>query len=341
MTIGEKIQHYRKEYNMSQEQLGNLLNVSRQTISLWETDQTLPTVDNLIKLKEIFHISLDYLLSEDSQTDVIEPGETQRPIESYSFTYSADDDRKIYNSLYSRRIIRNIIIDLVLIVFCAQVIVFKYNPYELSLVLAFVPTLLMIYFTILEIYRLNKAKQTSAKKNINRVYRYDIYEDHFIETIFCNNEWSYSEKFAFSQMQHIQFFDRFITFENNNKLFVLKAEQIPTTSRLYLILKAKCNDKRTKKSHPGWTAVSIVLFVLSLLSILFAVIAWGKSLSFVATPDSGKQLWVCFFFVPIPVSSIIFAIEAKSKGMIFRKNMIAGIIMTVLLCLYGSMCFMV
>ena len=272
---------------------------------------------------------------------MIEPNETQRPIESYSFTYSADDDRKIYNSLYSRRIIRNIIIDLVLIVFCAQVIVFKYHPYEISLAFAVALTLLMIYLTIMEIWRLHKAKKASAIRNANRVYQYDIYEDHFIETILCNNEWSCSAKFAFSQVQHIQFFDRFITFENNNRLFVFKSEQIPTTSRLYLILKAKCNDKRTQKPHPGWNAVSIILFVLSLLSILFAVIAWGKSLSFVATPDSGKRLWVCFLFVPIPVSSIIFAAEAKSKGMIFRKNMIAGIIMTVLLCLYGSMSFMV
>ena len=38
--------------------------VSRQTVSLWEMDKTLPTIDNLLRLKEIFSISVDDLLSE-------------------------------------------------------------------------------------------------------------------------------------------------------------------------------------------------------------------------------------------------------------------------------------
>ena len=57
MTIGEKIQHYRKKQGLSQEDLGQKLMVSRQTISLWEKDQTVPTIDNLIRLKEIFNVS--------------------------------------------------------------------------------------------------------------------------------------------------------------------------------------------------------------------------------------------------------------------------------------------
>ncbi|MBQ4313784.1 MAG: helix-turn-helix transcriptional regulator, partial [Clostridia bacterium] len=59
MTIGEKIQHHRKNAGLSQEELGQRLLVSRQTISLWEHTQTIPTRDNLIRLKEIFGISVD------------------------------------------------------------------------------------------------------------------------------------------------------------------------------------------------------------------------------------------------------------------------------------------
>ena len=46
MTIGEKIQKYRKDLGLSQEELGQKLIVSRQTLSLWEKDQTVPTIDN-------------------------------------------------------------------------------------------------------------------------------------------------------------------------------------------------------------------------------------------------------------------------------------------------------
>ena len=50
MTVGEKIQFYRKKIGLSQEELGQKMLVSRQTVSLWEMDKTLPTVDNLIRL---------------------------------------------------------------------------------------------------------------------------------------------------------------------------------------------------------------------------------------------------------------------------------------------------
>ncbi len=62
MTIGESICKYRKEQRLSQESLGKKLLVSRQTVSLWETDQTVPTIDNLIRLKEIFGVSIDEII---------------------------------------------------------------------------------------------------------------------------------------------------------------------------------------------------------------------------------------------------------------------------------------
>jgi len=68
MTIGEKIQKYRKQLGMSQEELGQKLLVSRQTISLWEKDQTVPTIDNLKLLKDIFNVSIDEMLSEKENT---------------------------------------------------------------------------------------------------------------------------------------------------------------------------------------------------------------------------------------------------------------------------------
>ena len=55
---------YRKKNGMSQEELANRLLVSRQTVSQWETGQTLPTVDNLVRLKEIFGVGFDALLAE-------------------------------------------------------------------------------------------------------------------------------------------------------------------------------------------------------------------------------------------------------------------------------------
>lgn len=62
MTTGEKIQQYRKMQNLSQDGLAQQMLVSRQTVSQWENDQTLPSVDNLIRLRDIFGVTVDDLL---------------------------------------------------------------------------------------------------------------------------------------------------------------------------------------------------------------------------------------------------------------------------------------
>ena len=70
MTVGEKIQKYRKDLGMSREELGQKLLVSRQTISLWEKNQTVPTIDNLMLLKDVFKVSVDEILDTEDKTEV-------------------------------------------------------------------------------------------------------------------------------------------------------------------------------------------------------------------------------------------------------------------------------
>ena len=65
MTIGERIQILRKNNGLSQEDLAKKLLVSRQTVSQWETDQTIPSVDNIYRLKEILNVSFDELMSDE------------------------------------------------------------------------------------------------------------------------------------------------------------------------------------------------------------------------------------------------------------------------------------
>ena len=55
MTFGEKLSKARKENNYTQEQLADILGVSRQSISKWESDVTYPETDKLIRLSELFH----------------------------------------------------------------------------------------------------------------------------------------------------------------------------------------------------------------------------------------------------------------------------------------------
>ena len=61
--IGRKIKKIRKENKMTQDTLALKINVSRQTISSWENNQTYPNLEQLYNLSQLFNISLDELVS--------------------------------------------------------------------------------------------------------------------------------------------------------------------------------------------------------------------------------------------------------------------------------------
>lgn len=61
--IGQRLIELRSEHQMTQEDLADKLGVSRQAISKWESDRTLPNVEKLFCLSELYQVSLDYLLT--------------------------------------------------------------------------------------------------------------------------------------------------------------------------------------------------------------------------------------------------------------------------------------
>ena len=61
-TFPERIAELRKQAGLSQEQMGNALNISRQAISKWESGQANPDVSYIEPMCELFGVSADYLL---------------------------------------------------------------------------------------------------------------------------------------------------------------------------------------------------------------------------------------------------------------------------------------
>ena len=62
MTFGEKLQALRQRAGMSQDALAERLQVSRQAVSRWERDETMPETDKVVALADIFGVTTDYLL---------------------------------------------------------------------------------------------------------------------------------------------------------------------------------------------------------------------------------------------------------------------------------------
>lgn len=64
MTFGEKLQRLRKEAGLSQEELAGRLHVSRQAVSKWERNESYPETEKLIRMGQLFDVTLDELLQE-------------------------------------------------------------------------------------------------------------------------------------------------------------------------------------------------------------------------------------------------------------------------------------
>ena len=69
MKLNEKIIELRKKNGLSQEEFGEKINVSRQAISKWESEQTKPDIDKIKEIAKQFNVSFDYLLNDEIDTE--------------------------------------------------------------------------------------------------------------------------------------------------------------------------------------------------------------------------------------------------------------------------------
>ena len=79
MNLGTNLYNARKKSGLSQEEVAEKLGVSRQTISKWETDETLPDIRQAKRLAGLYHLTLDDLIAFDAEVE-----EIQRTIDSIS-----------------------------------------------------------------------------------------------------------------------------------------------------------------------------------------------------------------------------------------------------------------
>lgn len=88
MTTGQKLTHLRKQHNYTQEQLGEILDVSRQSISKWESDLAFPETQKIIELSNLYGCTIDYLLGHTAKTteSTKNPSKTQFEMTPKLFT---------------------------------------------------------------------------------------------------------------------------------------------------------------------------------------------------------------------------------------------------------------
>lgn len=75
VKVGNRIASLRKNSKMSQEELADLLYVTRQALSKWENGTSIPSIDSLLEVSKIFNVSFDYLLCLNEEIGEIDPND--------------------------------------------------------------------------------------------------------------------------------------------------------------------------------------------------------------------------------------------------------------------------
>lgn len=128
MDFNEKLQSLRKSNRITQEELAEKLEVTRQTISKWECGESTPDFRNLVKISEIFKVSIDCLLKdEDPQED---PGTypTNAP-EAYIIKRKLDNKSLLGACLFGTGII-SMLVFFILSIVCPMSVLNDYGTFD-------------------------------------------------------------------------------------------------------------------------------------------------------------------------------------------------------------------
>ena len=336
MTVGEKLQIYRKRAGLSQEELGAMLFVSRQTVSLWEKDQTLPTVDNLVKLKEIFGVTLDALVCDaESYTDencdmpidsaagqseeaeaqpessLLPAAEKEKPSMRFSFVIEdkADAERYDKEALFALRITKNGIGICALLL--VLVIAFK------NLFLALCIAAVLIATKIRYLKNRKKLKETNLP-TVGAEYEYAFFNEYFVfNKHYPDRVGERYDKYSYSDITFYQRIKSGMLIVCRGTTFFVKITENESAG-LAELLRIKCPQAKSAVTVTKAETLSVAVTAM-MLPVIAALIIFGR----LCTVAELNPLFV-LVFIAFPVIFIIDGI-ALSRQKTPNKNVFLGI----------------
>ena len=338
--IGERLQQHRKDLGLSQEELGQRLLVSRQTVSLWETDQTLPTIDNLLRLKELFGISVDELLEGKKE----EQEEQEKPLESYCMTFSAEELKK-REKAFLWRAARPVFLPLLVIV-CTVIIGFRNTATDQPIVYAAIGFFAcMILYAVISFVRTWKFCKSETEWIIPNTYYYDVFSDYFVARIERNGETVVNDKVLFSEVKEIRRIGEQTGVQVGTGAWLFRTSELKNNSAIIHLQNEIVLRTQFTKATGIWRFLSILFCILPILIMPFVVkaITWNPqqiasgTQTALSPSEAFQHSWRAFLFLPIPLASIALGFILKKKHFFYKKNIVIGIVIAGILCVYG--CF--
>lgn len=253
--------------------------------------------------------------------------------ESYTFQYTKEELSEITNLLFKeneKRVSIGLVLWIILII-----IAFSQKDILLLVVLSI--------FLVRHILRMRKifANRNLWKDSEERVsqtiYSYDFYDNHFHIVTHRNEEKVKDDIINFSELKNITDIGNVFILQTASSAYIIRKSDLNSDSILFSEYWKKRANAVPQKATGLWGIVSWGFCLGSYLSIFGALVVESELSQ--ANHLFTENMWVFFLFLPIPIVSIIIGSFLKKKGLKYKKNIIAGIIMSIFLSIYGSMAF--
>lgn len=326
MTLGENLKSYREQVGLSQEELGEKLSVSAETIADWETGARVPEVADLLRLKDVCGVSVDLLL----KTGTTLPDAGPFPQEVYREQFTPEEWKKIIKATQWRGMRKSLVLLAILVLLLCYALFY-------SLSVATSGAIVGIIFVFAAV---NLRYVIAAKKNYDNTkekiaactYEYRVFADYLEIYIYRNGEQIRQSKLSFENIE--RFFDvgDYILFQNAGQAFTLRKSDLKADSFFLTYPQMHPEKAPYSDANQKQKIVSNTLIFLPLACLLLAPALLGK-LGF-------DYSWILYIGAAVSIASFCYGVSAKKKGYKkYRLNLAVGIVCGILLLVFGSYCF--
>ncbi len=272
MNIGENIQNFRKKLGLNQEELAQKIPVSRQTVSQWENGQTVPSIDNLIILKEIFGVSVDEILGVDCAEPEKEEETASEPVprERYTVRHTKQELKEYYRAnVKSYFLLPSVFQGILLVLLFLLTSVTEYpGDFFVGAIISICLMGILIPLKRFILYR--KSWQCSFMKIYESTYEYTFFDDCFIAEVYRQGEKIFSRKALYSDIERTKQVGKWISFQLGNQVFLIKKEELKDNS---VLLTDIYNKKAGMRGKPFSRKKSIIKkFAIIILLLIIAFI---------------------------------------------------------------------
>ena len=347
MKLGDRISKKRKEKGITQEQLADIMNVSRQSVSLWENNQTIPTMDKLMQLSDVLGVSVSTLVGNELEYD-----ENVLPLARAKTLLNINIIDEMLK-MYLKKMRTSTIVQAVLFGFVGLISYIVDDSANLFFLVVFIvvePILISRLFLTRK--KLRDSALRDLQRDPNKEYLFDFYNDYV--NISIKSQMTDSKiRISFKDLNKVVETEHFYFLVDNGKYIPVEKSSLQgNVDTLRSLLRGNAStyespfekiDNRANgmsfKELDTLKLISTVLFVLTFFTIPLGMIVVSVYSQFVNVYSSMsfiENIWIMIIVFPLPLASIITGLVLRKNSLKGTKNIVVGAIMGGLLIIYSS-----